>query len=190
LHLDTQARQSAQDTLDWRIQMWTALLPHVPQYLLLGKGLAITPEEFNEMMGDTTLATAASQFDPSQNTQALAYDYHNGTLSVLIPFGIWGAITFLWFLIAGLWVMFRNFRYGDPALQSVNIFLFADFFVTFVFFFIGGSLNSDMMKLGGLLGLSVAINGGVRRSVPQPAQADRSFPPAEPFPRLRPGFQR
>lgn len=190
LNLDTQARQSAQDTLDWRIQMWTALLPQVPQHLLLGKGLAISTEEFNEMMGNTALATAAGQFDPSQNSLALAYDYHNGTLSVLIPFGIWGAIAFLWFLIASLRVMYCNFRYGDPALRTVNAFLFADFFVTFMLFFIGGSLNSDIMKFGGLLGLSVAFNGGVCRPAPQPAQADQSFPPAEPFPRLRPGFQR
>jgi hypothetical protein len=190
LNLDTQARESAQDTLDWRIQMWTALLPQVPEHLLLGKGLAISPEEYNEMMGNTALATTTGQFDPSQNSLALAYDYHNGTLSVLIPFGIWGAITFLWFLIASLRVMYANFRYGDPALQTINIFLFANFFVTFVFFFIGGSLNGDIMRFAGLLGLSISLNGGVCRPVPQPAQAGRSSPPAEAFSRLRPGFQR
>ena len=190
LPLDHQARESAQSTLDWRIQMWTALLPQVPQHLFLGKGLTISPEDYTEMMS-AGLGVTAGQFDPSQNSSALSYDYHNGTLAVLIPFGIWGAIAFLWFVIAGLWVMLRNLRYGDPALQSVNIFLFAYFFVAFVLYFIGGSLNSDMMKFGALLGLSVAINGGVcRRPVPQPAQADRSFPAAEALPRLRPGFQR
>ena len=188
LNLDTQARQSAQETLDWRMQMWTALLPQVPQYLLLGKGLAISPEEYNEMMGGSALGI--SQIDPGQNSLALSYDYHNGTFSVLIPFGIWGAITFLWFLAASLRVMYCNFKYGDPSVRTFNIFLFADFFVTSVLFFIGGSLSGDIMRFASLLGLSVALNGGVCRPAPRPAQADQPVTPAEPFSRLRPGFQR
>ncbi len=176
LNLDTQARESAQTTLDWRMHMWTALLPKVPQYLLLGKGLAILPDEYNEMMGaNSVLGTAAGVFDPSQNPLALSYDYHNGTLSVLIPFGLWGAIGFLWFLIASLRVMHRNFRYGDPALRTYNAFLFANFFVTFILFFIGGAFSGDMMRFAGLLGLSVALNGGVCQPVPQPVQATETF---------------
>src|SRR5208282_5663998 len=112
LQLDSEARRDAQDSLDWRVNMWKALLPKVPQYLLLGKGMAITPEEYNEMMG-TSLGIAAGTFDPGQDPMALSYDYHNGPLSVLIPFGLWGGIAVLWFFAAALWVMYRNFRYGD-----------------------------------------------------------------------------
>lgn len=192
LNLSSEARNSAQNSSDWRINMWKALLPQVPQHLLLGKGLAISPEEYNEMMGYTALATAAGQFDPSQSTTALAYDYHNGPLSVLIPFGIWGAIAFLWFLAAGMRVMYCNFRYGDPSLQTFNALLFANFLVSIIMFMtVFGAVTNEMMQFAGSVGLSVALNGGVcRRPVPQPAQADRSFPPAEAFPRLRPGFQR
>ena len=32
---------------------------------------------------------------------AMAGDYHNGPLSVLIPFGIWGLAAFVWLLVAG-----------------------------------------------------------------------------------------
>ena len=176
LHLDPVVRSEAQDSLDWRLNMWKALLPKVPQYLLLGKGMAISPEEYNEMMGNTALATAAGSFDPSQNALALAYDYHNGPLSVLIPFGIWGVIAVLWLLGAGLRVMYCNFRYGDSSLQTFNIFLFVEFtYYVFQFLVMGGALSGDIAKFAGVLGLSIALNGGVCRPAPQPVPAREPF---------------
>jgi len=177
LHLDSRVKADAQDSLDWRVNMWKALLPQVPQHLLLGKGLAISPEEFNEMMGvGLVLGTAAANFDPSQNPLALSYDYHSGPLSVILPFGIWGAITFLWFLAASLRAMYRNFRYGDPSLQAINLFLFVNYLVSvFAFIFIWGALNIDIAKFVGLLGLSIAINNGVCRPVPQPVPTGETF---------------
>jgi len=194
LHLDSRVRADAQASVDWRVNMWKALLPQVPEHLLLGKGLAISPEEYNEMMGNTELANAAGQFDPSQNALALSYDYHNGPLSVVLPFGIWGCITFLWFLVVGLRATYCNFRYGDPALQTVNAFLFADFLVsTLAFMFIWGALNIDIAKLAGILGLSVALNGGVCRPTPRSVPAAEAFLPPRgglPRPRPRPAFPR
>jgi hypothetical protein len=187
-------RQDAQTSLDWRVNMWKALLPQVPQYLLLGKGMAISPEEYNEMMGNTALGTATGVFDPSQNPLALSYDYHSGPLSVVLPFGIWGCIGFLWFLAASLRVMYRNFRYGDPSLQTINLFLFVIFSVsTFMFMFACGALSTDMAKFIGFLGLSVALNGGVCRPVPQPVPAKETFlRPRDVLPgsRPRPAFPR
>ncbi|MGD0745404.1 MAG: O-antigen ligase family protein [Verrucomicrobiota bacterium] len=176
LHLDPDARREAQDSLDWRINMWKALLPKVPQYLLLGKGMAISPEEFNEMMGNSALAASAESFDPSQNALALSYDYHNGPLSVIIPFGIWGCIAVLWLLGSGLRVMYCNFRYGDSSIQTINIFLFAEF-MTYIFQFLimGGALSYDIAKFAGALGLSIALNGGVCRPAPQPLPARETF---------------
>ena len=159
LKLDPAARLSAQDTLNWRIEMWKALLPQVPRHLFLGKGFAITHEDYEMMGWNSPFQTV----DASQQGLALSYDYHNGPLSVLIPIGIFGAIGFLWFLVAGLRVMYCNFRYGDPSLRIYNTFLFADFFITFLIFFIGGGLATDMMRFAGFVGLSIAINGGVRR---------------------------
>jgi len=187
LQLDSEARRDAQDSLDWRVNMWKALLPKVPQYLLLGKGMAITPEEYNEMMG-TSLGIAAGTFDPGQDPMALSYDYHNGPLSVLIPFGLWGGIAVLWFFAAALWVMYRNFRYGDSLLQTINSFLFAAFMVyVFQFLVTGGGLSTDIAKFAGVLGLSVALNGGVCRPVPRPVPAQEAFQrPRGVLPRSRP----
>ncbi len=64
----------------------------------------------------------------------LVGDYHNGPLSVLIPFGLYGAIAFVWFLAAGLRVLHRNWKFGNPALRSVNALLLAAFAARMVLF--------------------------------------------------------
>ena len=193
LHLSSEAQESAQGTLDWRIQMWTALLPQVPRHLLLGKGLAISPEDFNTLLGpDSAIGQVGGVIDPSQDQLALSYDYHNGPLSVLIPFGIWGAIAFLWFVAASLRVLYANFRYGDPVLQTLNTFLLGSFLAMLItFLLVGGGLHTDLMRFTGLVGLSVAFNGGVCRPVPQPVpETTQTRTPFPARPRLRPAFPR
>jgi hypothetical protein len=95
---------------------------------------------------------------------ALAGDYHSGPLSVILPFGIWGVIAFVWFLFAATRVLHANYRYGDPSLRMINTFLLAIFVARVILFFlIVGALNSDMLVFCGWLGLSVSLNGGVCR---------------------------
>jgi Na+/proline symporter len=101
--------------------------------------------------------------DASQQGLALSFDYHNGPLSVVLPFGIWGVIVFLWFMAASLRVVYCNFRYGDPSLQTINTFLWAILLFQFGGFMFGGAFANDMMRFIGPLGLSIAINGGVCR---------------------------
>jgi hypothetical protein len=177
LNLDTAVRADAQATSDWRFKMWQALLPQVPRYLLLGKGMAISPEDYNEVMAPgSVLGSGAGTFDPSQTPLALSYDYHNGPLSVLIPFGIWGAIVFIWFLAAGFRVLHCNFKYGDPALRTINTFFFVYFVMHAIqFMFFVGALAYDITTFGGIFGLSVALNGGVCQPAPQPVPARETF---------------
>ena len=188
LNINPVVRASAQASLDWRIQMWEAVLPQVPSHLLLGKGYAISQEDY-QMMGANT---ALHSIDPAEQGLALAGDYHSGPLSVILPFGIWGAITFIWFLIAGVWALHHNRLYGDPALQNFNTFLFTAFVAKIIgFVFIFGGLSGDMVNFAGLLGLSICLNGGICRPARQPA-ATTAVPPApSPVrPRLQPAFQR
>ena len=161
LKVDPRDRQDAQYSLDWRVQMWKALLPQVPQYLLLGKGYAISTSDYEFAMGSDS--STLSTFAENQGL-ALAGDYHNGPLSVILPFGIWGVIAFVWFLFAAFGVLHANYRYGDPSLQMINTFLLAVFVARVIsFFLLGGALNADMLVFCGLLGLSVSFNGGVCR---------------------------
>jgi hypothetical protein len=58
-------------------------------------------------------------------------------------------------------VLYRNFKYGDPALHSVNTLLLATFAAqSLFFFFCFGSLYSDLAVFLGILGLGAALNGG------------------------------
>ncbi|MGA3142916.1 MAG: O-antigen ligase family protein [Verrucomicrobiota bacterium] len=187
LNISAEARQSAEDSTKWRIEMWEALLPQISQHLLLGEGYAISMEDV-QMLGRDV---AFRPIDASQQGLALAHDYHNGPISVVLPFGIWGVIALLWFVSAGFPVMYRNFRYGDPALRTINTFMWVHYlYLCFSFLIIGESLVTDMMMFTGDLGLSIALNGGVCRPPPQPAREKQALDLVKPFPRPHPAFQR
>ncbi|MGA3284684.1 MAG: O-antigen ligase family protein [Verrucomicrobiota bacterium] len=179
LDLEPAAKQSAEDSTNWRLQMWKALLPQIPNHLLLGTGYVIPTEEYNEMMGmGATMAAATAKFDPSQSPLALYYDYHNGMLSIVLCFGIWGVIVFLWFVFAGLRVLYLNFKYGDPALRPVNSLLFALFFTevaSYVSCMAGLQLAIEIGYFTGYLGFSIALNHGVCQPAPQPVPVKEAF---------------
>lgn len=181
IHLSVAARTDAQTSWDWRLRMWEALLPEIPRHLWLGKGYAISREDFENEMGAN--AAIRNTADASQEGLALSSDYHSGPLSVILPFGIWGVIGFVWFLWGSLWLMYRNYRYSMPTLQGINAFLLASYLtVVFIFIFGAGSLATNTNAFTGLLGLSVAINRGVRR---KPREATTNVPFAMPL-RRRP----
>jgi hypothetical protein len=156
--IDPMVRLDTQGSTEWRLQMWREVLPQIPQYLLVGKGYAFSGTE-QYQMGRGLEATE------------LVGDYHNGPLSVIIPFGLFGAIAFTWLLVAGIRVMYHNYQFGDPAFQTLNTFLFAYFTAKVIFFcLIFGSLHADLPLFLGLLGLSVSINGGVAKPEVVPQQ--------------------
>ena len=188
LDISPEARESAEDSTKWRFDMWKALLPQVPSHLLVGKGYAITMEDFQNMGRDTAFHTV----DPGQQGLALSGDYHNGPLSVILPFGIWGVIAFLWLTIAGLRVMYCNYRYGDESLRTINAYFWVTYLYIFLrFFFVYGMLTDDVAGFASMIGFSVALNGGVCQPAPQPVQARLPKAlPARILPRVRPAFLR
>jgi hypothetical protein len=184
--VDPAVRLDTQGSNEWRLSIWKRVLTEVPKYLWLGKGYAIHPSEL-------LLATDRSvQGGDTTEWAELAGDYHNGPLSVIIPFGIWGAGAFLWFLAAGWSVLYKNYRYGDPSLGIVNAFFLASFMAhAILFFVIFGSFEGDLLMFVGLLGLSVSLNGGVARPAPQAvAQTEPTGGFASILPRPRSAFGR
>jgi len=173
LDIDPHVRQEADETVNWRVEMWKALLPQVPQYLMLGKGYALSANDFQLLAGPD----AAIRNNSGENQiMALSGTYHNGPLSVIMTFGLWGVIALVWFLAAGTWVLYCNYRYGDPALQRVNLFLLVAFTSRAIFFLLMfGALDLDMLNFGGFLGLGVGLNGGVCHRAPEPARATSKF---------------
>src|SRR5208337_1992794 len=103
----------------WRFDMWKALLPQVPKHLLLGKGYAFSSNQFQLLEGHD--AAIQTTFEDEQFA-AVVGGYHSGPLSVILVFGIWGVIGLVWFWAAGIGVLYNNYRYGDPALRTVNTF--------------------------------------------------------------------
>ena len=183
LNISEDVRLNAEGSTEWRIEIWKALLPQIPKYLLLGKGYAFSAQTFNESMGNDAQFHNKLIIDASENPLALSNDFHSGPLSVIIPFGIWGALLWLWFWAAGFYVIWRNYRYGDPDFVYINRFFVAFFVGRCVgFLFVFGDLVLDMATFSGLIGLSIAINHGISKPRPaiknQPAPA-KPLPPAQ-----------
>ncbi len=156
------AKQDAQGSLEWRLEMWKRLLPDVPRYLLKGKGYALDPGELflsreNGMRG----------YGSSSDMFALSGDYHNGPLSVLIPFGIWGAMAFIWFLYVTGRVLYQNYANGNTALTTINTALFACFLARLSFFlFFVGAFEGDLAYFTALAGFGVSLNRTSVKSAP------------------------
>jgi hypothetical protein len=181
LNIDPAAKVDAEVSAEWRYRMWHDLWPQVPQYLLLGKGYALTSEDFQEMGSNRQFNDA--HFDASREPLAISGDYHNGPLSVVIPFGVWGCLGYLWFTLAGIHVTYRNFKYGLPELKTVNTLFFVfSLNGAFQFLFITGGLSTNLGGTAAMVGLSVALNGGVRRPQSRPAEAVRSKSLSQPQP--------
>jgi len=81
-------------------------------------------------------------------------------------------ITFIWFLVASIKVLHRNYLHGPTELKKLNTLLLSYFVAkAFFFFTIFGSLYSDMAGFTGLIGLSLALNNGVREPATEPVEA-------------------
>jgi len=170
LDVSVEVRMDTDDSTQWRLTMWEALLPQVPKYLLLGKGFAFSSETYDESMARDSAFRQA--IDAAEDPLALASDFHSGPLSVVISLGLWGVIAWLWFWLAGFFVVKRNYLFGDPELQHINKFILASFVTKCaMFLFVAGSMVTDISAFTGLVGLSVAMNHGVRGRHQAPAAA-------------------
>jgi hypothetical protein len=175
LDVDPVAKQDALSTLDWRLQMWRTLIPEVPQYLLLGKGFAFSGTDYT-LMQEAIRRGLYTSFEAT----LISGDYHNGILTIIIPFGIFGMLGFCWFCMAALHVLVCNYRYGDPADQTINTFLLSYFVGRLTFYLVFyGQFDLDLSLFTGIVGVSVAFNGGVKhaRAIPvlTPVKSEMGF---------------
>ena len=161
LRVDQLVRDNADASTEWRLEMWRNVTPQVPKYLLKGKGFSLDPNDL--FMANMA---AARGLESGTAGAAVAGDYHNGPLSLLIPFGVWGLIGFGWFLFASGRVLRYHHRFGDPSLRPINTFIFSYFIAKVVFFLlVFGSFWSDLSSFTGLIGLSISLNGEPRAAL-------------------------
>jgi hypothetical protein len=173
IEVDPIVKLDAEGSTEWRLEMWRDVLPEVPKYLIKGKGYSFDPDD----LFWTHLGQRGRGVDLSHAGAMLANDFHSGPLSVIIPFGIFGVIGFLWFLGAGMHYMYRCIKFGNPELKRINTLLLAAFIGrTALFFIIFGSLYTDLFTFTGILGLAVSLNGRVEPAT-KPEVVDESFSP-------------
>lgn len=170
--IDPVARHDAQGTLDWRFEMWKTVLPDVPRYLLLGKGFTYSGTDYYL----TQEAYRRGLLKLSYEDTLVSGNYHHGVLTLIIPFGIWGFLAFAWFCVAALRALYRNYRYGDPRHLHINRFLLAAFVTRLIFYLtVYGQFDLDLALFTGFLGMSLAVNGGIREPQTAPAKAARTL---------------
>jgi hypothetical protein len=168
INIDPAVKIDTERSSEWRLNMWRDVVPMIPQYLLLGKGFAMSPREFEEAQALQRMKALSGD----QLGAAIAGDFHNGPLSVIIPFGIWGALAFIWLIAAGVRVLYRNCKNGDERLRTANTFILAWFLTRLVMFtFVVGAIQYDLVFFASLLGFSVSLNHGVQRPAVAPARA-------------------
>jgi O-antigen ligase len=159
VEVDPLVRQDAQNSVDWRVEMWRSLLPEVPQYWFMGKGYLMEAQALT-LGFESSVRGLGSRWEAA----AVAGDFHNGLLSLVIPLGGLGLAAFAWFLIAGGRVLFLNYRHGQEELKTINRFFLAYFLVRIThFIFVFGSFYQDLFIFTGLVGMSLSLNGGVSR---------------------------
>jgi hypothetical protein len=171
LKIDPLTRDMAVSSTEWRVEMWKAVYPQIPQYLFLGKGYNLSGLDLFMMQESTGRGLA-----DAWQTAAIAGDYHNGPLSVIIPFGIWGVLAVGWLLYAGARFLYTTYREGPEELKLINRFFLALFMARILFFiFIFGALSSELFYFTGILGLSVALNMGWHKRTGQPDDGINNF---------------
>ncbi|NOS72868.1 MAG: hypothetical protein HOP33_23445 [Verrucomicrobia bacterium] len=164
--IDPVIKVQAETSSQWRIDLWKQVVEEVPVYLFRGKGYNFSADEMYMAQYNQTFMGQAG----AAQGAALAGDYHNGPLSLLIPFGIYGLLGFMWLIIAGSVYLYKTYRYGLPELKTINALLFASFLGKSIFFFtIFGALSNELYVFTGILGLSVALNA---QKTPEPTPED------------------
>jgi hypothetical protein len=159
VNVDSDILEDTKASSEWRYEMWAEVWKEVPKYLIVGKGYSINPGEILAV-NDAIRAGAASSFEGSM----IAGDYHNGPLSIVVPFGIPGVLGFLWVLVRGYRVLSWNLRFGDARLRRINSALLSYYLAYCIsFFFIFGAFNGQLYIFLGICGFSVSLNGGVKR---------------------------
>jgi O-antigen ligase len=102
----------ADQTIDWRLDVWRAACKSIPEYFWLGKGLAF---DGNLLMA---AMSGSSDWDPI-SWALIEGSYHNGYLSLLLGFGIFGFVIGLALMLTVTWrVIALNFApWKNPRLK-------------------------------------------------------------------------
>jgi hypothetical protein len=109
VYVDPLVAASAQASLDWRFDVWRHCIKHVPEFLLLGRGIVTDV---------ISLAWMRREFYVTPEFYYEMKSYHSGPLSLLLDFGLPGLIAGTLFFVSVCtegWAFLRRSKpdYGD-----------------------------------------------------------------------------
>jgi hypothetical protein len=156
IKVDPIVKADADGTLDWRLEMWKVVLPEVPKYLWIGKGYSYSGVDYYL----TKAAVSQGRLTSYEDT-LISGNYHHGILTLIIPFGLFGFLAFMWFAVAGWWLLFNNYRRSRPEVVLLNTFLLSYYSARLLFYFtFYGQFDLDLIVFTSCVALSLAINRG------------------------------
>lgn len=166
---------------EWRFEVWKEAWSHLPNYLLLGRGLT-----FNASQVEAALAL--------RDTISWAYishNYHNGPLSILITTGLPGSLLFVAFSIAVCAEALRGFKAIRRHARSPFLFRVYTVFMAFLlyavasFYILYGDMKSSLPNILFLAAfLQVLRSNFLGDPSPAPAPPPPTPRPLSPFGRL------
>jgi hypothetical protein len=144
------AGYDAMATSDWRIEMWKQLIPMIPDYLWVGRGLAFSVSDLN------ATANLASDRATMHLSFIAVHLYHNGPLWFLIDLGIFGLISGVIFMGGGVVHYGRKMRDLTEGSRWKSIYVvFYSFFTGYCIFFFavigGGSFLCHILVVASIL---------------------------------------
>jgi len=151
----------ASSTSEWRIELWKRLIPMIPDYLLLGRGMAFSVREFND----------ASGLISDRSTLHLVFIavhlYHNGPLWFLIDLGMAGFIAGVVFMVGGI------VHYGRKIKTLTEGSWWKSIFIVFYSFFVGYCVFFFAVIGGGTFLCHILVVASILEVIQRSAEAER-----------------
>ena len=159
------AAEDAKGTSDWRIEMWRKMLPMIPKYLIIGRGVGF---DLKEAYGAYILAGD----NATRHEFFIAtHSYHNGPLWALIDLGGTGALLLIGFMVTAIVRYGRRLRRSySPFMGSAYVVFYAILVSSFFFFLSVFGYHGDVVKMALTAAILEVIS---KQHVVFPARSDR-----------------
>jgi hypothetical protein len=92
--VDVAVAQSAEGSVEWRLEIWKEAMSHFDEYWLIGRGVTFDVYGFIDQMG-----AELGQGLNSTLFGYLSHNYHSGPVTMLIDFGVPATVLLLFFML-------------------------------------------------------------------------------------------
>jgi hypothetical protein len=145
IEVNARVSMDADHSSNWRLDLWSLIWHReVPKHWLTGKGLAYHPAHLVDQ------SEVQVDYWVELHNFVVLGEYHNGPLSLLVCFGIWGLLLMVALFIAAWRRCLAQARreWGDPYLRNFHLVCFSLYAVgVLAFLFIYGDLQYSLQNL-------------------------------------------